>query len=144
MSGIEKAISSFKSGFNCSQAVFSSYSEKFGLSPEIALKISSAFGGGMGRMGETCGAVTGAFMAIGLKYGMTKIGDVESKEKTYQIVQEFAKEFKSRNGSLRCAELLGCDIGTSEGMNMAREKNLFTAICPKLVKDGAEIIEKIL
>lgn len=144
MSGTEKAISSFKSGFNCAQAVFSSYSEEFGLSPEIALKIASAFGGGMGRIGETCGAVTGAFMAIGLKYGMTKIGDVESKERTYQIVQEFAKEFKSRNGSLRCAELLGCDIGTSEGMNMAREKNLFTTICPKLVKDGAEIIEKIL
>jgi len=78
----ECSVQRFFSGFNCAQAVFSTYSSEFGLEPELALRISSSFGGGMGYIGETCGAVTGAFMLIGLKYGKVKAEDNAAKEKT--------------------------------------------------------------
>jgi len=81
MNGFERAVSSFKEGFSCSQALLSIYGTQLGLNREMALKVSGAFGGGMGRMGETCGAVTGAFMIIGLKYGKTRIKDEQTKEK---------------------------------------------------------------
>jgi C_GCAxxG_C_C family probable redox protein len=138
------AVSCFKKGFSCSQAVLSTYSEQFGLDHELALKVSGAFGGGMGRMGETCGAVTGAFMIIGLKYGKTRAEDEQTKEKAYTLVQEFVKKFKARNGSILCRELLGCDISTPEGKKLMEEKQLTTTLCPKYVEDAAEIIEEIL
>lgn len=144
MSRVEQAVSCFKEGFSCSQALLSIYGVEFGLDHETALKVSGAFGGGMGRMGETCGAVTGAFMVIGLKYGNTRVDDRQAKEKTYSLVKEFVEKFKSRNGSIACRELLGCDISTPEGMEIAKEKNLFATLCPKLVSDAAEIIEQTL
>ena len=130
--------------FYCSQAVLSTYCQKFGLDQETALKIAGAFGGGMCHMGKTCGAVTGAFMVIGLKYGMTKVEDELAKEKTCDLVREFVKRFEVRNGSIMCKELLACDISTPEGMKMAEDKKLFETLCPKLVQDTAEIIEQIL
>ena len=144
MDRIERAVSCFKEGFSCSQALLSTYGEQLGLNREIALKVSGAFGGGMAHMGETCGAVTGAFMVIGLKHGKTKIEDKQAKEKTYSLVKEFVDRFKSRNGSIVCRELLGCDISTPEGMKLVKEKKLTTTLCPKFVQDAAEIIEQIL
>lgn len=144
MDKVERAVSCFKEGFSCSQALLSTYGAQFGLNREMALKVSGSFGGGMGRMGETCGAVTGAFMVIGLKYGKTRVEDEQTKEKAYSLVKEFVDKFKSRNGSIICRELLGCDISTPEGMKLAKEKNLITTLCPKLVQDAAEIIEQIL
>ncbi|RZN73817.1 MAG: C_GCAxxG_C_C family protein [Candidatus Methanolliviera hydrocarbonicum] len=144
MNGFERAVSSFKEGFSCSQALLSIYGTQLDLNREMALKVSGAFGGGMGRMGETCGAVTGAFMVIGLKYGKTRIEDEQTKEKAYSLVKEFVDKFKSRNGSIICRELLDCDISTPEGMKLAEEKKLVTTLCPKFVQDAAEIIEQIL
>ena len=144
MSKVEQAVSCFEKGFVCSQALLSTYGTRLGLDPVIALKMADGFGGGMARMGETCGAVTGAFMVIGLKYGRTVLEDTEAHEKTYSLVREFIHQFKSRNGSIMCRELIGCDISTTEGLHTAREKKLFTSICPKYVRDAAEIIENIL
>jgi C_GCAxxG_C_C family probable redox protein len=141
---IEQAVERFKSGFNCSQAVFSAYAEEFGLNRETALKISSGFGGGMGRMGGTCGAVTGAYMVIGLKFGNTKAEDKAIKQKTYDLVREYSSRFTARNGSTFCKTLIGCDIGTAEGYKAAQEKGVFKSLCPKLVADAAEILEEIL
>jgi C_GCAxxG_C_C family probable redox protein len=138
------ACARFEEGFSCSQAVFSAYAEHLGLDRETALKISGGFGGGMGRMAQTCGAVTGAFMAIGLKYGAVETDDQEAKDKTYALIREFADRFKSRHGSITCQELLGCDISKPENMEMAREQGLFKATCPGLVRDAAEILEEIL
>lgn len=138
------AVSIFKEGFNCSQAILSAYAEQLGLDRELSLKISGAFGGGMGRMGEICGAVTGAFMVIGLKYAKTRAEDEEKKEKTYRLVKEFVSRFKNRNGSIVCRELLGFDISTPEGMEQIKERNLFSVLCPKFVQDSAEILEEIL
>ncbi|MCX6000010.1 MAG: C-GCAxxG-C-C family protein, partial [Chloroflexi bacterium] len=115
MGNVERAVSCFKEGFNCSQAVLSAYGPKLGLDAEKALRVSGAFGAGMGRMAETCGAVTGAFMVIGLKYGKTRADDNQTREKAYRLVREFTDQFKSRHRSIVCRELLGCDISTPEG-----------------------------
>lgn len=144
MDKVERAVSCFKEGFSCSQALLSTYGAQFGLNREMALKVSGAFGGGMGRMAETCGAVTGASMVIGLKYGKTRVEDEQTKEKAYSLVKEFVDKFKSRNGSIICRELLGCDISTPRGMALAKEKKLIDTLCPKFVQDAAEIIEQIL
>jgi len=114
------------------------------LSRQTALKVSQAFGGGMGQMGETCGAVTGAFMVIGLKYGRTRADDDEAKRKTYALVKEFSEKFKARNGTIICRELLGCDLSTSEGQRIAKSEGLFSTVCPRFVQDAAEILEEIL
>ena len=124
--------------------MLSSFGEEFGLDRERALRVAGAFGGGMARMGEECGAVTGAFMAIGLKYGKTKTGDEGAREKTYELVGEFVKKFKSRHGSIVCKELLGYDLSSPEGRKAAYEQGLFTTLCPQFVRDAAEILEEIL
>jgi len=141
---VESAVSLFKQGFNCAQAVLAIYGKKFGLEHDTALKLASGFGGGMGAMGQTCGAVTGAFMIIGLKYGGTSSSDEEVKINTYKLIRKFAERFKSRNGTTICKELLGCDISTEEGLRTAKEKDLFSTICPKLVQDAAEILEEMV
>ena len=139
----EQAVKRFRKGFNCSQAVLSSYSEQFGLDCEKAFKVATGFGGGM-RMGGTCGAVSGAFMVLGLKYGNSTAEDKKAKAKTYTKVEEYTNRFKARNDSVTCRELLGCDLTTPEGMKEAQDKGLFSTICPMIVQDAVEILEEML
>jgi len=144
MSKVELSVSCFNEGYSCSQAVLSTYSEELGLDRETALKVSGGFGGGMGRMGDTCGALTGVFMVIGLKYRGIEAGNNAAKIKTDELVKEAADRFKSKNGTIFCRELLDCDISTPEGDKLASEKGLFAKTCPGLVKNAAEIIEEIM
>ena len=139
----ETALSRFAQGFNCSQAVLSAYTGQLGLDDDIALKIASGFGGGMGRMADTCGAVTGAFMVLGLKYGQAS-PEKDAKEAIYARIRDFASRFKTRNGSLACRDLLGCDISTPGGLQQAREAEMFSKTCPKFVRDTCEILEEML
>lgn len=132
-----------KSGFNCAQAVLSAYAHELGFDEITALKVSGAFGGGMSRMGETCGAVTGALMVLGLKYGQIRAEDKSAKEKTYTLGKEFMEKFRSRNKFLSCKELLGHDVSTPEGLKVIRE-NDFSETCNKLIKDSVEIVHDIL
>jgi C_GCAxxG_C_C family probable redox protein len=138
------ALSIFDSGFNCAQSVLTAFCKEFGLHDEMAFKIACGFGGGMGRMAKTCGAVTGAFMVIGLKYGQTQSNDKAAKEKVYTIVREFGDLFAKEHGSLECRELLNCDINTPHGLKTANEKDLFKTICPKCVESAVKILEEIL
>lgn len=144
MSHVEGAVSCFREGFSCSQAVFSAFAPDLGLERDLALRVAGAFGGGIARMGETCGAVTGALMAIGLKHGQVSPEDKPAKDATYALSRAFTEQFAAENGALRCRELLGCDIGTVEGMQIARDKDLFVSRCPKLVGSAAEIAERLL
>ena len=144
MGQIDRAASCFEQGFSCTQALLSTYGAEFGLNRETALKVAGAFGGGMAQTAETCGSVTGALMVIGLKYGMTRVEDKQSKFNTYGLAKDFMDKFKSLNGSIVCRELLGYDISTPDGLQAAREKGLFTTLCPKFVKDAAGIVEDIL
>ena len=139
----EQAVKRFRKGFNCSQGVLGSYCEQFGLECDKAFKVATGFGGGM-RMGGTCGSVTGALMVLGLKYGNTAAEDKEAKANTYKKVEEYTKRFKARNDSVTCRDLLGCDISTPEGMKEAKDKGLFSTICPKIVQDAVEILEEMM
>jgi len=141
MSSVEDAVARFGDGYSCSQALFSAYAEKLGMDRETALKVSAGFGGGMGRMAGTSGALTGAFMALGLKYGGP---DSKSKDKTYELVRELADRFRARHGSLECRELLGCDLSTPEGRKRAKQQRLHSTVCPQIVRDAAEILEGLL
>ncbi len=140
----EKAVGCFKNGFNCSQSVLYAYGPRLGLNRAQSLKVACAFGGGMARRGDTCGAVTGALMVLGLKHGKTKKGDDAAREKTYDLVKEFIAEFSARNGSIVCRELLGHDISVPKGREAAKNELLFETLCPGLVQDSVEILEKQL
>lgn len=95
----------------------------------------------MARTGETCGAVTGSLMVIGLRHAKTRKDDDDSRELAYALAQELMDAFRERNGSLLCRDLLGVDVSTPEGIAVVREKDLFRTLCPKFVRDAAEIIE---
>jgi C_GCAxxG_C_C family probable redox protein len=143
MNAIEKARGFQKEGFSCSQAVLGAYCERFGLDKNQALKISSSFGGGM-HLNQTCGAVTGALMVIGLKYGRIKADDLAAKTKNIEVVNQFAQKFKQRHKSISCTELLGCDISTPQGLQIAKDNNLIKQFCPQYVQSACEILEEIL
>jgi C_GCAxxG_C_C family probable redox protein len=136
MSKVEKAVKCFEDGYNCSQAIFATYGKEFGISPDQAFKIASGFGGGM-RIDGTCGAVTGAFMVLGLKFA-------KGKDKPYDKIIKFAETFCRKNKSTNCQALIGCDIRTKQGMDKATKERLFRSVCSQLVKDSAEILETML
>ena len=142
MSDIEEAVSGLEKELNCCQSVLSIYGPRFGLDRELAIKLASGFGGGIGHQGETCGAVTGAIMAIGLKYG--GVLDEDSTEKLYGLIAKYLEKFKARHGSTHCRELLDCDITTPQGLQVARDQGLFEKLCPNFVRTSAEILEEIL
>ncbi len=143
-SRVEEAVKTHAEGFSCAQALLAVYGPELGMDRETALKVAGGFGGGMGRLAGTCGAVTGAFMVIGLVHGMTKKGDLQQKERSYEIIRKFAKRFRERNGTLVCRELMGVDVSTPEGFAEAKAKNIARTVCPKFVRDAAEILEELL
>lgn len=99
----------FAKGYNCSQAVVAAWADDVGLDVDTAMKIASGFGGGMGRLREVCGSVSGAFMILGCKYGYTDGTDQSAKAEMYKLIQSFAARFKESNGSgsIVCREMLG-------------------------------------
>ena len=125
--------------FNCAQTIFSLFAPELGIEEKTALKIASGFGGGMTRA-KTCGAVTGAYMVIGLKHGHDS-SDPEEKAKTKMLIQKFNKEFEKKHGTLICKELTGYDISTPEGSQAASESGVFQSKCPLFLKTACEIIE---
>ena len=106
-SRVQRAQELFHQGFNCSQAVFAACADIYGMDEPMALRLAASFGGGIGRMRQTCGAACGMFILAGLETGCTEGADVKGKEENYRVVQLLAKEFSRRTGSLICAELLG-------------------------------------
>lgn len=140
----DEAVNCFKSGYNCSQAVCSTFAERFNLDKNTALKISGAFGGGIARTANVCGAVTGALMIIGLKYQGTQPNDDEAKRKTYEVAQEFMEKIKSKHGSIICRDLCGCDITTPEGKQYFDDHKIKENVCCHVVGDAAEFLENIL
>jgi len=144
MTKSDDALEDFKNGFTCSSAVFSAFSEEMGLDRKTAKKIACGFGAGVSKTGNMCGAVSGAIMVIGLKYGKTKRGDNAATDKTRETVQKFIQDFTRRNGSINCTELLGYTLTKPEEYEKARDNKLFVTKCPDLVGDAVLILEKIL
>lgn len=144
MSKAKEARKQFEKGFSCAPSVLSAYSEQFGLGEELALKIACGFGGGIGRMGRTCGAVTGAVMVIGLKHGQASPADEASRRETHKLVKEFIDRFTALHGSVECRELIGYDLSNSAGLKSARESGVFENRCHGFVYDAGRILEDIL
>jgi C_GCAxxG_C_C family probable redox protein len=144
LSKAEEAKKQFEKGFHCAPAVLSTYSEGLGLEKALALKIACGFGAGIGRMGRTCGAVTGALMVIGLKHGQVNLADQESQQKTYKLVNKFVDRFKALHGSIECKELIGYDLSDPGELKSARESGVFRNECPSFVYDSALILEDVL
>ncbi len=133
----------FESGYNCSQSVFCAFCEDFGIDFETGLKLSSSFGGGMGRLREVCGAVSAMFMIAGLKFGYTLQNDVEKKSEHYKLIQNLADEFARKNGSFICRELIGEDRNGFVP-EMRTEKYYQKRPCAELVASAEKIIRERL
>ncbi len=142
MTKSEKALELFARGFNCSQAVLTAFAPDFELDEKLALMLGTQFGGGA-RNGEMCGAVSGALMVLGLKYGHYESDNSEQKSRAYAIAVEYTKRFKELNGSIVCRDLLGYDLTNADDMACIKEKNLFGSICPEMIKSAVEVLESI-
>lgn len=135
----EKAVKLHLDGYNCAQAVLLTLYEH--MNPQeknpVIPKIATGFGGGMGRCGNVCGALTGAIMAVGLKYGANEI-DPQKKADTYQKTAALFKQFEQQHGSVMCSDLTGCDLSTLEGFNKAKQQGVFETVCSKLIKSAIQ------
>ena len=127
------------SKFNCAQTVFGLFASELGIDEKTALKIASGFGGGM-NCAETCGAVTGAYMVIGMKHGHSS-PNPDEKANTKMLVKKFNEKFKEAHGSLICKQLTGFDISTPEGSAAAGEAGVFQSKCPVFIKTACTILE---
>ena len=144
MSRVDQAVERFLSDHNCSQSILSVYGGDLGLDEETAVQLAGPFGGGMARKGQVCGAVTGSLMVLGLKFGSGDPGDKGSKERLLNITRSFMDRFNEENGNLRCNDLIGLDIGTTDGRAEAKKRNLFKERCPDFVRSAAMILEDIM
>lgn len=142
----KRAKELFMQGYNCSQAVLGAWCEELGLDMETALKISSGFGGGMGRMREVCGAVTGAFMVLGLKYGNTDGKNSTAKGENYKLIQDFTKRYKEVNGrdTIICRELLGLDGASKPDPAKRTEEYYKKRPCPEMVELASNLLEEFI
>ena len=138
---VEKAKTLFHQGFNCSQAVFAACADIYGIEDEtLALRLAASFGGGIGRMRQTCGAACGMFMLAGLENGSAVVGDAEGKKQNYALVQNLAEKFKQENGSLICAELLGIAPKPQEPTPEARTEEYYKKRpCAEMVASAVRI-----
>jgi len=131
----KKACALFAQGYNCAQSVLASFCDDLDLDFETALLLASSFGGGMGRLREVCGAVSGMFLAAGLKYGYANPTDRTAKNAHYQLIQELGNEFKTQNGSILCRELLGLAKKPDGSVLQVRPCADYVACAAKIMED---------
>ena len=140
---MKNAVENFEKGYNCAQSVFLAYCEEYGIDKETGLKISSSFGGGMGRLREVCGAVSAMFAIAGLKYGYTSPNDDETKQKHYELIQNLANKFKAKHNTIICRELLGEDISDSPIPSKRTTEYYQERPCIEFIKTACELIERL-
>ncbi len=136
----DKAVELFNSGYNCAQSVVTVFADNFGLDPKLIQNVSRGFGGGMGRQQETCGAVTGAYMVLGLKYGND---ESNSTPTTYNAVKEFSKKFSGIHHSTTCKDLIKCDLNTEAGQQYFKDNKLKEKICSECIRNAVNILESM-
>ncbi|MFO7830160.1 MAG: C-GCAxxG-C-C family protein [Bacteroidales bacterium] len=143
MSRVEKALEFYSKGYNCAQSVIVSFADILNLKDETALRLAAGFGGGMGRMQQTCGAITGAFMVIGyLKGNYQQNGESEeSRSITNQLIQDFSTKFVQKHGSINCKALIEFDLNTETGQRQAKEADVFNQKCSFFIKTAVELLE---
>jgi C_GCAxxG_C_C family probable redox protein len=136
----EKAMELFWDEYNCSQSVLSVYSDFLQIDKETSLSISRGFGGGMGRLQGTCGAVTAAYIIFGFVNSSADYGNQIKTSKTYSMIQKFHDSFIKKNGTTNCKELLNCDLKTEEGQNYFKTENLKKNVCEACIRDSIKLI----
>ena len=141
---VDKALSAFEMNFNCCQSVLSACADAVKIDKDTSLMLASGFGGGMSRQGNTCGAVVGAYMAIGLLVGNTNPDDESKKEIVHNLITEFNKDFIRLNKYTNCRELLGKDMSKPDELEYLRENKIFANRCPKFVGDASKILDEII
>ena len=145
MSRIERAVQNGLGGMSCSESVLAAFGGRFGLGRDAAVRLASGFGGGMGLMGDTCGAVAASYMVLGLRYGSTEAEDAEGRMRMYALVGEFAHRFEARWGSTLCRDMMGeRGVKIPEEWDKAREMGVLRSLCPEIVRNCAELLEEML
>lgn len=138
----ERALANFNHGYNCAQAVLSAFCEKYGLGMELASKNAGGMGSGF-RSGDICGAVSGAVMVIGLKYGPSGADNLQAKQSCYEKTEEFIRAFREGCGSICCRDILGCDLSTPNGRKQAEKNGLFNTVCVDAVRMSILLLEEL-
>jgi C_GCAxxG_C_C family probable redox protein len=142
---VKSAVKDFTSGLACSQVVLAAFAERYGLSRDHALRLAAAFEGGTGMQADTCGALVGVYLVLGLEYGGTDPGDLTAKQTTAGKVNDATRLFRECNRDrLTCRDLLGCDISTPEGLDKALQEGVFRKRCPRFVRDAVRVAEELL
>jgi len=144
MINTDQAVDLFKRDYHCSQSVFVSFCEEFGISREQGFKLSKFAGAGFLWHGDFCGAITGALMIYGLKYAPGEKQDEFAEEIFFHVCHEHIRRFEKIHGSVKCRNLLGKDLSKEEELTEIRENDLFNLKCPGFVKDSAEILSQII
>jgi C_GCAxxG_C_C family probable redox protein len=144
-SSAERAMNLFKEGYSCSQAVVGAFCEETGMDFETAMKLSSSFGAGMGRLREVCGAVTGMFMVAGLLYGFSDTANKEKRVEHYKLIQSLAQRFKEENGSIICRELTGLSTDAHSLIPEERKGEYAKKrSCVEMVRQAATMLEEVI
>ncbi len=142
MDRVQRAVSLFENGLNCSQAILTAFGEPYGMGSADAVRIGRPWGGGISHMGLTCGAVTAAILILGLAKGDGE-KEKDVRNRVFQSGQEFFRRFNERYKTTLCRDLLGVDISTESGLKKIREENLVKKTCPQYVKAAAEILSEL-
>ena len=143
MNRSDQAKELFLSGYNCAQSVVLSFADDLKFSTELAQKMAAGFGGGMGKTQETCGAVTGAIMVLGLLKGEEVNNNDELKASAYGAVKDLSRDFVAEYKTTKCRDLIGCDLNTPEGAAKFKDENIMVTICADCVKKAVEIVENL-
>jgi C_GCAxxG_C_C family probable redox protein len=141
---LSQAIEAFRHGLNCSQSVFSVYCDELKIDKRTALSIACGFGAGMGRLQETCGAVTGAFMVLSVFACQKYTDNAERKNQSYALIQEFDRRFVAAHGSIKCSDLIKYDLRTPEGRQLATENNFFQVVCENCITNAIAIVDDLI
>jgi C_GCAxxG_C_C family probable redox protein len=139
-----RIIKAFREDKNCAQAVISGFADRFPINPDHILSISAGFGAGMGRLQRTCGAVSGAYMVIGLYAGTKCTDNAARKEKAYTMIQEFTKRFEEKKATTNCADLLHVDLNTEDGKEYFEDHHLKEMVCEKCIQLSISILDEML
>ena len=138
----KSAMDNFQKGYNCAQAIVLAFADMIPIEEELLLRMASSFGGGMGRLREVCGAMSGMFMVVGALYGYDDSKEAKIKAEHYARIQELAGRFEEKNGSIVCRELLGLNIKHDSSVPKERTQEYYKKRpCPQLVADAAKILE---
>lgn len=143
MNRSETAKDLFLSGYNCAQSVLLSFADDLKFSKELAQKMASGFGGGMGKTQEACGAVTGAIMVLGMLKGEEVNNNEELKASAYGAVKDLTRDFVAAYNTTKCRDLIGCDLNTPEGAAKFKEEKIMETLCAGCVEKAVQIVENL-